>query len=84
MINARGLLSIARTISEPTHKHQSGAPDRRPILILFPGAAPRTKSKEPPIDIPYYPYTFYTRNATYKKQGAPDRRPIPSLYFLHV
>jgi hypothetical protein len=44
----------------------------------------RTKSNGLPIDIPFYPYTFYTCRTTYKKQGAPDRCPVLSLYFLHV
>jgi hypothetical protein len=43
-----------------------------------------TKSKGLLIDVPFYPYTFYTRSAVYKKQGAPDQHPILSSYFLHM
>jgi hypothetical protein len=56
----------------------------RPTIILFRRATPHTKSKGLPIDISFYSYTFYMRSAAYKKQGAPDRRPILLLYFLHV
>jgi hypothetical protein len=65
-------------------KHQPRAPDRRHVLILFTRAAPRIKSKRFPIDVPFYPYIFYTHSATYKKQGASDRHPVPSLYFLYA
>jgi hypothetical protein len=47
-------------------------------------ALSRTKSKGLPIDIPFYPYTFYTRSTTYKKQAAHDWRPVLFLYFLHA
>jgi hypothetical protein len=40
--------------------------------MLFTRATPRTKSKGIPIDVPsHLSYAFYTRNAAYKKQGAP-------------
>jgi hypothetical protein len=39
----------------------------RSILILFTRTAPRTKSKGLSIDVLFYPYTFYTRSAAYKK-----------------
>jgi hypothetical protein len=43
------------------------------------------KSKGFPIDVPFYPYTFYMHSVVYKKQGAPDQRLILSLYFFtHV
>jgi hypothetical protein len=60
LINARGLVLITCTTSEPMC----------------------TKSKGLPIDVLFYLYIFYTHNATYKKQGAPDWRPILSLYFF--
>jgi hypothetical protein len=43
-----------------------------------------TKSQGLPIDVPFYPYTFYMRSAVYKKQGALDRHLILSLYFLYA
>jgi hypothetical protein len=42
------------------------------------------KGKGVSIDVSFYPCTFYTCSAAYKKQGAPYRRPILLLYFLHV
>jgi hypothetical protein len=42
------------------------------------------KSKGLPIDVPFYSYIFYMCSATYRKQGAPDRRPVLLLYFLHA
>jgi hypothetical protein len=41
------------------------------ILILFTHTTPHTKSKGLLLDVLFYPYTLYTCNAAYKKQGAP-------------
>jgi hypothetical protein len=65
-------------------KARSPRSTSRTILILFTRATLRTKSKELPIDVPFHPYTFYTCSTAYKRQGAPDRCPIPSAYFLCV
>jgi hypothetical protein len=60
-----------------------------PIIFqgMIPGTAQggkRTKSKGLPINVLLYPYTFYTRNSTYKKQGNLDRHPVLLLYFLYA
>jgi hypothetical protein len=44
-------------------------------LMLFICAAPRTKSKGLPIDVPYHlSYAFYMCSTAYKKQGGPNWR----------
>jgi hypothetical protein len=50
-------------------------------LILFTHIAQHTKSMGLLIDVPFYSYTFYTHNATYKKHGAPDQNII--VLFIH-
>jgi hypothetical protein len=61
---------------------KQGASDRwsftQQKVILFTRVAPRTKSKGLPIGGPLLSKNlcFYTRNTTYKKQGAPDRRSL--------
>jgi hypothetical protein len=46
--------------------------------MLFTRVAPRTKSKGLPIDGSLLSnfFAFYTRSTVYKKQGAPDQRPL--------
>jgi hypothetical protein len=53
-----------------------------PSSILFTCATLRTKRKWLSIDLMLYFYTFYTRNATYKKQGASNQNII--VLFIHI
>jgi hypothetical protein len=56
-------------------------------LLFFTCVTPRIKSKWLPIDIPQHlSYTFYIRSTVYKKQGAPDGRPLDIylMLFTHV
>jgi hypothetical protein len=55
-----------------------------PLIACMVNELTCTKSKGFPSDITFYPYTCYTCNASYKKEGAPDQCPILFLYFLHA
>jgi hypothetical protein len=80
--------AYSRSHAYPTSQHVQNArgfrSTSRSTLILFTHTASRSKSKGLKINVLFYSYTLYTRNVAYKKQGAPDRRPVLRLYFLHV
>jgi hypothetical protein len=71
-------------VNQPIQKVRGSRSTSRSILKLFTLTVPRIKSKGLLIDVSFNPYTFYTCNVTYKKQGAPDQCLILSLYFLHM
>jgi hypothetical protein len=84
-IDARGFLLIdAQLTSQHVQKARGSRSTSHSFLIFSAHTTLHRKSKGLSIDIPFYPYTFYTCNTAYKNQEVPDRCPVLSLYFLHV
>jgi hypothetical protein len=67
-------------VQHRVRKARSSQSTSHSTLILFTRTTPSTKSKGLSIDVPFYSYTFYMHNATYKKHGAPDH----GVSILHI